>query len=266
MCARTRASCACGREEHARASGASERSAHAAKKVRHGAASANVARQQHCEAVWLRLRRRLCCELDFACRQIRQSLARQVPLGAAEKVSRLVSAQWACLVGQRVRRQWASARRPVCQRLPSGRVAQARGFPHRSGERTKSAAVWLLARRSRQPRCEGVWPRLRAGLCCKSARACREIRHGSAQQVPSGEAKKVSHGVPAHRAWTVASGWSNNGLVSAVGRGILLSSSAKKVHHCPAFLPSCLIHNPVFSSSAGSSPMQWANICAQGTG
>jgi len=127
-------------------------------------------------------------------------------------------------------------------------------------------AFRLLAARSRQPRCEGVWPRLRAGLCCKSARACREIRHGSAQQVPSGEAKKVSHGVPAHRAWTVASGWSNNGLVSAVGRGILLSSSAKKVHHCPAFLPSCLIHNPVFSSSAGSSPMQWANICAQGTG
>jgi len=40
--------------------------------------------------------------------------------------------------------------------------------------------------------------------------------------------------------------------------------------HCLAFFPRRLVHNqvfnPFFSSSARSAPMQWANICAQGTG
>ena len=55
-------------------------------------------------------------------------------------------------------------------------------------------AFRLLAARSRQPRCEAAWLRLRAGLCCKSARACREISHGPARKVLSGTAKKLMVG------------------------------------------------------------------------
>ena len=62
----------------------------------------------------------------------------------------------------------------------------------------------------------------------------------------------------------------NNGLALAGGRGILFSSSAKKVHHHLTFLPSCPpsqpSFHPLFPSSARSAPMQWANICAQRDG
>ena len=143
----------------------------------------------------------------------------------------------------------ADGRRPesqfvaVCRRV----VAQARFFPHRPGERRKSAAVWLLAALSRRPRCEVSWPRLRAGLCYKSARACSKIRHGPARQAWLGVVKKVSHGVSPHRAWLVGGRWSNSGLASAGGRGILFLSPAQKVHNVLAFLPRHLFHNQVFN-------------------
>jgi len=77
----------------------------------------------------------------------------------------------------------ADGRRPESQFVAACRwvVAQAQDLSHRSGEHRKSAGAGLLAARSpRQPRCEVVWYRLRAGFCCKSARACGEICHGPA--------------------------------------------------------------------------------------
>ena len=83
----------------------------------------------------------------------------------------LLSKQISLSCGRDADRRW-----PESQVVSGCRwvVCPCSGLPHRSGERRKSAAVWLLARRSRQPRCEGVWPRLRAGFCRKAARACRE--------------------------------------------------------------------------------------------
>jgi len=180
-----------------------------------------------------------------ACDQIRQSLARQVPLGAAEKIIRLVSAQRAVELGcgRNSDGCWPESQVvSACHRV----VAQARGFPHHSGEPKKLAGVRLLARQSRRPRCEAAWPRLRAGFCCKSARACREIRHGSARQASSGVAKKAHGRASVWRAWPVISRWSNIVLASAGGRGILFSSPAKNVHHRFTFLPGCLVHYQIF--------------------
>ena len=74
----------------------------------------------------------------------------------------------------------------ACRRV----VAQVRGCPTARVSQESQRAFRLLAARSRQPRCEVVWPRLRAGFCCKSVRACREIHHGPARQILSSVAKK----------------------------------------------------------------------------
>ena len=121
LCAWARASCACGREIRLtpRRQGAKHESL--PKKSATAQRRAGGSCQQRCEVVRPRLRRRFCCKPASVCRQIRQSLARQVPLGAAEKVKSSVLAQRVSLVGQRARRRRALARKPGCQRLPPGR-------------------------------------------------------------------------------------------------------------------------------------------------
>jgi len=99
----------------------------------------------------------------------------------------------------------------------------------------------------------GLMVKQRIGLCGRAWASCACGREEHARASGAGErsahaAKKVSHGVSAHGAWPVVGRWSNIGLALASGRGILFSSPAKKVHHCLALLPGCLVHNPVFNS------------------
>ena len=146
------------------------------------------------------------------------------------------------------------ARKPSCQRLPPGRCPGP-GLSHRSGERRKSAGVYLLA----------------GAVSSATLRRCLAPAAGmSLPQIYSGVQRKSPHAkAPSRKVLKSKKGCKSdadkpkNPRSSAAIR-VLFSFTAWR------FLPRRLVHNqvfsPFFSSSAGSAPMQRANICAQRDG
>jgi len=131
----------------------------------------------------------------------------------------------------------------VCRRV----VAQARGCPTArvSAESQRAWACWrggLVSHVAKLPGpgCGQVSAANLLGRAEKFATAQRGKWRLASPKKPHGRAS-------VWRAWPVVSGWLNSGLASAGGRGILFSSLAKKVHNLLALLPSCLVHNPIFT-------------------
>ena len=121
LCGRAWASCACGREEHARASGASGRSAHAAKKVGHGAASGG-------QVLSAALRSYLASSAAASLLRICLSLPPNSPKSGAASPAQGGGESQRLGLGSAGESRWAAgetpmalARKPGCHRLPSGR-------------------------------------------------------------------------------------------------------------------------------------------------
>jgi len=256
--------------EHARASGASERSAHAAKKVGHGTASGGrgssaALRSGSAPAVAAFLLRQLfgrAAKFATARRSKSRSGRRRKSTALLVLSGRVSLGSGRDADGRWLKGQFASA----CRRV----VAQARGLPHRSGEPKKSADAGLLAARSRQPRCEGVWPRLRAGFCCKAARACSQIRHGPARQATFIVAKKLMAGPRFSGCGLSSAGGQTSAWRLRAGVVFYFRRLTKKFTTSWRFLPRRLVHNqiftPFFRPVLGLRPCSGLTSALSGTG
>ena len=141
----------------------------------------------------------------------------------------------------------ADGRRPESPFVAACRwvVAQARGFPHRSGERRKSATVWLMAGAVSSAT-------LRSCLAPTASRFLLQICSGVRPNSPQLSAASAVRRRP-------KSSWSGLGLASTVscqqvvkhrlglcGRAwySIFVACKKKVNHSLAFLPRRLFHHP----------------------
>jgi len=115
-----------------------------------------------------------------------------------------------------------------------------------------------------------------SGLDCEQVSAAnllgRAEKFATAQRNKprSSSQKKLMAGPQFGRRGLSADRWSNTGLASAVGRGILFLSPAKKVHNVLAFLPRHLVHNqiftPFFRPAPGLHPCSGLTSALSGTG
>jgi len=270
LCALAWASCVCGRVGHARASGASGRSAPRGKEsqprrsVWRVGLVGSVAKRfgPVCDGV-------SAAAVVRACRQIRQSLARQVSLGAAEKVNDFASAHRMCLVGQRARRRMTLARKPGCHRLPPG-CCPGSGLPHRSGESKKLAGVGLLA-----GAVSSATPR--SGLAPTASRSLLQICSGVQRNSPRLSVASIARrGEESQPRRLCLSGVVRRQQVAKQQLSLCGRAWYSTFTACPESLQRLGVFataprsqpnfHPLFSSSARSAPMQWANICAQRDG